>query len=365
MPPLPCEKTDATVIFFEPDYYVAKEQFINDRYNVALYVTLNTELVGTEFNGKTLLSLSEAAYNMRGKIIIAVLLSEVLNRLVQLLLDTGVDKDDIVLTFNIPGFVHNTKDGSFNELVSVVPGAIEYGILENGNIACAIEGKKLLVSTYDELFIVKEIFYDKCYDFTTPHNSLTVVDIGMNIGTASLFFASKQGVNRVYSFEPFPATFERALENFRLNELPENMIFPHSYGISNETKVLEVPYDRNWKGHMSTVLHSETAPSLEKAEIEVVDIAQVFSAIIELHPEDQFVFKVDCEGGEYEIFDRLNETGLIKKIHIIILEWHNIAEVNGNIARLERVLEQNGFIYHVIGTRHAPTGMLFATNGIV
>ena len=48
---------------------------------------------------------------------------------------------------------------------------------------------------------------------------------------------------------------------------------------------------------------------------------------------------MDCEGGEYEIFESLSESGVIAKIDYLMMEWHDKgAEV------LEEVLLENGFM---------------------
>ena len=352
-------RENATVIFWDSHYLAAKEGFINHNYNAERLVTLNEKLEGAVFMGMEALPLKKALNDIKGKIIIAAALSVTFNKLIKLLLDMGACKDDIVFTFNAPGFINIVSDTSYlNELSTVAPGVINYSLSENGDIVCETCGGRLLASSYDELFIVKEIFYYMCYDFTTPHKSITVLDIGMNIGTASIFFASKEGVNRVYGFEPFPATFERAMENFAFNGLPEDKVFPHLFGAGKENGTIEADYDGCRKGHMSTSGKNESFPGSEKVTVEIVDIAEIFTAVINRHPEDRYVFKIDCEGGEYDILERLDETGLLKKVHILILEWHKFGD--RDVTHLERVLERNGFIYHVTGSRHDSGGMLFA-----
>ena len=354
-------KVPATVVI-EPNYYNNKQQFIDDNFEVTQYVSLDIKLAGSLFKGKTVVSALSLIDNVPEKVVVAAPFSDSVNALIRFLLEIGVNKDNIIFTFNEPNF-------TYDELVSVVPNDIKYSLAKNGSIICEIEDKKLLASSYNEMFIAKEVFYNKCYDFSTPHKSVTVIDIGMNIGSASIFYSTKEGVNRVYAFEPFITTFERALENFKLNELQEDKysplsvnVLPHSYGVSNANKALELDYDKNLKGLMSTTFKNEQTSNSEKVTVELTDIAEIFTAIIEKHPEDQFVFKLDCEGAEYDIFNRLDETGLIKKVHIFTLEWHNHNDCN--VTQLESILNRNGFIYQVIGARNRPTGMMFATNGL-
>ena len=346
-------KKPATVIY-DPEYYKLKEKFINDNYEIKQFISLKQKHAGTVFNGKQVALISQIEI-INGKVIIAIPFNYGITNLFKFLLMKGVEKDDIVITFNKPNYIPD------EQAVWMPESVVKHAIMPDGNFVCEIEGRKLLTSSYNELLIVKEVFYTKCYDFFTPHTPVTIIDIGMNIGIASLFFLMKEGVSAIYSFEPFPATFERALENFNLNQMPENKLFPHSYGISNITKNLSVPYDEKIKGHMSTAFINESPSDIEKITVQIVDVNEVFAAIIKRHPDDRFIFKIDCEGGEYDIFDRLNETGLINKIHLFIVEWHNLS--NKNVSHIESILMQNNFIYQIIGSRHRSPGMIFATNG--
>jgi FkbM family methyltransferase len=243
-----------------------------------------------------------------------------------------------------------------------VPNNTGYSLSDNGDLINELGGKKLLVSSYVDMFVYKEVFYDLCYDFYTPYNSLTVVDIGMNVGAATIFFSNKKNVNRIYAYEPFPDTYNKALENIKLNVSNiDEKICTHSFGVSDVNKKLMVAYDKNCTGDMSVTWNNNSeSVEMENVMVEVVDAAELFTAIINKHPEDKFVFKVDCEGSEYDILQRLHETSLINKIHVLILEWHN--REGKHVSQLEAILKENGFIFHIIGNRDSSCGMLFAIN---
>src|SRR5210317_1193049 len=58
----------------------------------------------------------------------------------------------------------------------------------NNEIYYEIDPFKLLIKTPEDLFIINEIFIENCYNFHTIHKPITVIDIGMNVGFASLYF---------------------------------------------------------------------------------------------------------------------------------------------------------------------------------
>jgi hypothetical protein len=56
--------------------------------------------------------------------------------------------------------------------------------------------------------------------------------------------------------------------------------------------------------------------------IHLADAAQVLQQIRERHLGAQILLKLDAEGAEFGIVDRLTETGAIKEIAEAAIEWH-------------------------------------------
>ncbi len=336
-------------------YYDFKKEYINENFNVEHLFSLDDEQVGQAIDGQIILSISKISEFKSDVVIIAMEFSPIIGSINKLLFKLGYTKEQIVLLFDLPKLVGDETALSTLDNFS-------YQVSESGEIICKIGDIKVLIFNYEGLFIINEIFGLNCYDISVPDGHYTVVDIGMNVGTASLFFASKDYVDKIYAFEPFPTTYERALENFGLNDLPFK-ITPHLYGLGSENKIVNIPYNGNFKGQMSTTRDNsaflgETIEYTEKAEIR--DVSEVFLNIISQEPNQKFLFKIDCEGGEYEIIQRLAHTGLLSKIRIIIMEWHVIE--GQNLSDLESTLQQNGFIHYCIGSRKQEVGTLLAVN---
>ena len=57
---------------------------------------------------------------------------------------------------------------------------------------------------------------------------------GMNIGITTLFYASKENVDKVFSFEPFMPTFSGAKQNVNLNKSTLDKIEVNNFGLAKK-----------------------------------------------------------------------------------------------------------------------------------
>ncbi len=349
------------LLILDPEYlgyYGLKKNFIDANFSILKYLSFFNEWHGKTLDNIEVLPLSDAKKFSDKKIIVAVPLNPALKEYLKLLLTAGYKRENIILLLDKPEY-------SGNENICQMRKDISFRVAFDGEVICQVGANEFLVDTNNELYIVKEIFAEMCYEFFFPVSNAVVIDIGMNIGIASVYFAQRENVQSVYAFEPFLPTYARALDNFKLN-VTNDKILPHPYGIGGEDKDLEIKYNENLKGCMSTTRDNSAFldPNCEKskAKIKIVDIAKSFSAIIDKHPDAKFVFKIDCEGGEYDIFNRLDQMDMFKHIHFIVMEWHN--DQVKNVRELERVLQKNGFFYRLTGNRDGEVinGNIFAVN---
>ncbi len=195
---------------------------------------------------------------------------------------------------------------------------------ENGKLFIDIRGVVLNPTTAEEVFITHEIFFKGIYNFVFPRKCI-VVDVGMNVGIASLFFSSLDNVLKVYSFEPFLPTFEHAKYNLSLNEKLSQNIVPQNIGLGSRSETLVVDYDYANKGQAgvggTTFIRSELE-EVERQTIVLKDTAPVMRELLNRHPDTAFALKLDCEGSEYEIVRNLLEHNLLGLFSIVFIEWH-------------------------------------------
>lgn len=197
----------------------------------------------------------------------------------------------------------------------------------------------------DGILIVDEIFNNQEYYFDCSSESI-VIDIGMNIGLACLFFAQKDDVSDIYGFEPFKPTYEQALFNFDLNACYKNKIHPFNIGLGDKDELLKVDYYGRSPGKMSVIksideLHPDRKKKydIKNQEVIIKNTSEVLMPIIEKHTNKKIILKCDTEGSEKKIFESLESSNLLSKIDIVMAEYHFSYDND-----LLKILKGNGFV---------------------
>jgi FkbM family methyltransferase len=74
---------------------------------------------------------------------------------------------------------------------------------------------RLVVAGLGDLLALREVFAERDYELDLSRPPERIVDLGANIGAASIFFATRWPGARIHALEPDPATFERLVANTR------------------------------------------------------------------------------------------------------------------------------------------------------
>jgi len=152
------------------------------------------------------------------------------------------------------------------------------------------------------------------------------IDCGANIGKVlDEFIPKKQGFE-FYAFEPQP---ELADTGKRLNEeYPGVFLEFYPYAVWTENTemdfYLSARSGKNYKD-ASTLMTGHTKNDFEvdfkhPVRIRAIDfsewIAQNFT------PEDYIILKMDIEGSEYDVLEKMIATGTISYVNELIIEFH-------------------------------------------
>jgi FkbM family methyltransferase len=217
-----------------------------------------------------------------------------------------------------------------------------------------INSKQVKLSNLgDDLFpIVTEIFYDKVYerDFVRLNINDVVVDIGANYGVFSLY-SQMFNPSKVYAVEPLKATFKSMKKNLT------------EYGVTCINKA--VSSDNGFEKFMITEVNGNNFseknengfhPSSVIGE-EIVETITINQLISDYDIERIDFLKVDCEGGELDLFRTIDKEYLQNNVGKIAMEYHS-KEIHDEIMD---ILKSNNFIIEdTLGSNDI--GLIYAYN---
>ncbi len=173
----------------------------------------------------------------------------------------------------------------------------------------------------------------------------TIVDIGAHVGTFTIWAALRSPQARCLAVEPNPNTFALLVENIRENGLQERV-----------TAVNAAAGPRPGIGRLELVEHSLGTRLARggrgglSVKVESIDNLLAENGMLNVD-----VFKIDCEGMEYEIFKALSAERL-RAINALMCEYHPVP--GHEVAELDGILRSAGFR---VERPNAPLGVLTAT----
>ncbi len=225
-----------------------------------------------------------------------------------------------------------------------------------------VDGLRFNIYTPQSLRILSEVLLHRIYELSVPDKPV-VIDIGMNVGVSSLFFA-KSLKCPVYSYEPFEDTCKKAIANIKLNPNYAHKISAFQLGVGSNNRKEEFIFCPEASGDCGIVPIPESYRQGRQSymtKVEIRSAAEVVNFVLKKERSRNIVLKVDCEGMEYEIIECLAEAGLLSKIRAIVLEWHRRGDL-GDPANLYSTLASNGFVLFGNPHKKSEVGMLYAVN---
>lgn len=166
--------------------------------------------------------------------------------------------------------------------------------------------------------IVAEIFeldhYKQLIDYCTPIKNPVILDLGAQVGLASIYFSQLKGA-RIVSVEPSPQMFH--ILNMNKDLYP--MIEPVNYAATCKDEKRQMAASNDTAPADSLYYNHGTHFDIEGRTIETIMNEKGLTHIDAL--------KVDIEGGEYELFLSPSFKRVANKIDFIIGESHYLVGI--------------------------------------
>lgn len=232
--------------------------------------------------------------------------------------------------------------------------AIPKSNLMDNHIVLEYEKIKIIMDDSEDYCAINECIIGKGYELGLTNDDYCVIDIGANIGDTALYYASLENVSKVYSYEPFLLTYNKAVKNIALNPDLSGKIQLFNFGVSNENLELFIDAPSNTFGI--------SINRLQKGQdrLEIKDASALLEPIIRTHlGKQKILLKLDCEGSEYDIVESLDKSGLLAKIDVLIGEWHSSGKRNENntklnLEELSERLTKNAFMFKIVLSSNFP-----------
>jgi len=207
-------------------------------------------------------------------------------------------------------------------------------------------GMEIEYADYDALILLfEEIFVHGDYHFNAGSESPFILDCGSNIGLAALYFKQLYPRARVVAFEPDPVTFAILGKNLKGNSAGDvQAVNCALHGVATR-----LPFYRDT--HRPGAPYASTNPDLvamvagnqrvAQGEVQGVRLSDYVDQPVDF-------LKLDVEGAEGAVIGDLAETGKLRLVRTLVMEYHHhIRADEDRFGELLRLLEQNGFGYQV------------------
>jgi FkbM family methyltransferase len=183
--------------------------------------------------------------------------------------------------------------------------------------------------------IVRETFLERPYvRYYQGGPAPVVVDIGSYIGDFALYAAWKLNA-RVVAYEPTAENYALLRENVERNGLQDRVTTVNEAVGTGGELVLNVAQGASDEIHVSAYWY----PGAERRTVRCATLQEVCDRHV-LERID--LLKVDCEGGEYDIFLDAPDA-LFDRIGSIVFEWHTTDGWEERLPRVKDRLRERGF----------------------
>jgi FkbM family methyltransferase len=159
-----------------------------------------------------------------------------------------------------------------------------------------------------------------------------LIDIGAYNGDSVLHFISYHDIDSIDAYEPNDIYIPlwKAITEF----YPEVRFWNNAVWIDNTNVMFDKRIDKHAMG--STMMENKHGYGMgTKVPIPSIDILDILPA-----DDEKFCLKIDAEGAEYDILERIIEAGKSHQIDRLYVEWHG-EKMDGDYSERQEALTRH------------------------
>ncbi len=177
-------------------------------------------------------------------------------------------------------------------------------------------GQERVIQTFDTVIgraVSRDVLTGKSYPLLPfLKDVLTIVDVGGNIGAASVYFALHYPEARVFTFEPDPECFAVLLNNTA--DLANARAF--NFGLSNHDA-----FEPLFLGLIDPATNSLGKSALNSSASVMVEVRDPRPTLLSLGIQSIDILKLDTEGTEVPILHALESW--LPRTGVVYIEYHD------------------------------------------
>jgi FkbM family methyltransferase len=219
------------------------------------------------------------------------------------------------------------------------------GLRRHESAVVAVDGMRVeLTDAASFLSAHREIFVEEIYRIPGTHAAPAIVDLGANIGLATLWLKRRFPDAQVLALEPDPQAYACLEANVRRNGLAGVELLKKAAW--NANTVLHFVPDGADGGFATCQLNGK--PAARSVAVEAIAIQELLAE----RPVD--FLKIDIEGAERQVLAACR--GILPRVGWLFVEYHGRVREPGGLGELASTIEAAGFRFHVhtVGRRERP-----------
>jgi FkbM family methyltransferase len=209
-------------------------------------------------------------------------------------------------------------------------------------------GLRVVVRPGADYWTLSEIFFARQYDagLPLPRDMRTIVDVGANVGYATLWFLHRHPAARVLAFEPVPEHQRQIERHLRMNSLAHRVELVAAAATTADGTARLDP-----EGPESRLVDEASEGAI------TVPTVDWFARL----PEGRIdLVKMDIEGAECRLLDDPRFPAVATRSAAWVVEWHMPVDGRGGRDWCAERLERAGFRVSD-GAQYGRAGLLWGT----